>query len=350
MHFKKKLFSIAFSVAFFSTFDASAFFRTQATSDCHPCLKDTYFSTLLQTEPRGLCRICAIGGMTSDYLHWTRMKTAFSECVPSPIFGAISVVPTLIVPLDLGWALQKTSRMVIKGPPNPLVMALLRRWETEMTVLWTLARLARLQVRLQKTSRTADNRATALARLHAYSDYKDALSRFHSTLYLAPETSMASYYRATAQLSLGNTESMRGRIAHAQDFYRGAIEAYTGAIPRSHRTSQAYVLRSFAKFKLGTFASDAGHTAQARRLYQAAISDCNEAIALYQRNTAGLRDALGVYTELCDHDYPEALLFRERYAFAYHLRGLEKQALGEIADAVSDLQKAKLLELIPEYR
>ena len=52
MRLSKHLFSIALLVAFFSAFDASSFF--EATSDCHPCLKDAYFSTLLQADKQWL--------------------------------------------------------------------------------------------------------------------------------------------------------------------------------------------------------------------------------------------------------------------------------------------------------
>ena len=65
--------------------------------------------------------------------------------------------------------------------------------------------------------------------------------------------------------------------------------------------------------------------------YHAAIADCNQAMVLYLEDEDALKAALAVYTDVSDvmRDYPSAIRLRDRYAFAYHLRGLGKQALGQ---------------------
>lgn len=200
-------------------------------------------------------------------------------------------------------------------------------------------------------SYAADDRVRGMDQLHEQAAYKDAVAGFYYTLHLAPEKPAAYYYRATAKLTLGDTESTLGNLEQAQHLYRTAIQDYTHAISRTPLNIDTYVFRSYARFRLGILASTVGNAEQAQRHYHAAIADCGQAIALYQDEEA-LKAALAVYTDGSAgmRDYSSAIRLREEYAFAYHLRGLEKQALGQHAAAAADLQKAKVLQLMPEYR
>ena len=235
-----------------------------------------------------------------------------------------------------------------------MVTALLVRWESDMKDFWTLSRLAKWQERQQRETDPTDDRVRGMDQLHeqAKPAYKAAVAGFYYTLQLAPEKPAAYYYRATAKLTLGDTESTLGNFEQAQHLYRTAIQDYTHAIARTPLNTNAYVFRSYAKFRLGILASTVGNTEQAQRHYHAAIADCSQAIALYQTDAVALKAALAVYTDGSDamRDYSSAIRLREEYAFAYHLRGLEKQALGQHAAATADLQKAKVLQLMPEYR
>ena len=236
----------------------------------------------------------------------------------------------------------------IKELPGTSVTNRLEPWET-----LPLARLAKWQKREQKKRVDAvDDRVRGMDQLHEQAAYKDAVAGFYYTLHLAPEKPAAYYYRATAKLTLGDTESTLGNIKQAQHLYRTAIQDYTHAISGTPGNINAYVFRSYAKFRLGILAAAGGNTEQAQHHYHAAIADCNQAIGLYQIEAEALKTALAVYTEFGEvmRDYSSAIEFREKYAFAYHLRGLEKQALGQHAAAATDLQKAKVLQRMPEYR
>ena len=240
----------------------------------------------------------------------------------------------------------------IKEFPGTSVINRLAPWEN-----LPLARLARWQKQQKKRVEAADDTVRGMEQLHEQAAYKDAVAGFYYTLHLAPEKPAAYYYRATAKLALGDTESTFGNVEQAQHLYRTAIQDYTHAIARTPRNTNAYVFRSYAKFRLGILAAAVGNTEQAQRQYHAAIADCSQAIALYRTDAAALKAALAVYTDVGDfmrdyssRDYPSAIQFREEYAFAYHLRGLEKQALGQHTAAQADFQKAKALQLMPEDR
>lgn len=250
MQFRKPLFFIAFTFAFFSAFDTRPSF--EATSDCHPCIRDAYFSTLLQTEKSGLCDICDIGAVNCDYIRFTIAKIVFSGRYPkTPIFGAKPVIPSLIVPWSFGWELEKYPQMIIKGPPNPLVTGLLVRWERDMKGFWTLYRLAKWQEWRQKEIDAADDRVRAMDPLHELTAYKGAVAGFYYTPHFAPEKAGTYYYRAMAKLTLGDTELTLRNVEEAQHLYRSAIEDYTHAISRNPQNTYAYVFRSYAKFRLG---------------------------------------------------------------------------------------------------
>ena len=166
MQLKKHLAYIVFTFALFPAFDALAF--SEATSDCHSCIRDAYFSTLLQADKQEACDICEIGGANLGFV--TFMETipsgndsVISHRLPSvhngakireailsghypviSIFGAKPVMPSRTVP----WFLVTSStmmhsRMIIKGPLNPLVMALLVPWKSDMKEFWPRSRLAR---------------------------------------------------------------------------------------------------------------------------------------------------------------------------------------------------------------
>ena len=234
----------------------------------------------------------------------------------------------------------------IKELPGTSVTNRLEPWET-----LPLARFAKWQKRQQKKRvDAADDRVRGMDQLHEQVAYKDAVAGFYYTPQLAPEKPAAYYYRATVKLTLGDTESTLGNIEQAQYLYRTAIQDYTQAISRTPRNINAYVFRSYTKFRLGILAAAVGNTEQAQHHYHAAIADCSQAMALYRTDAADLKAALAVYTDVSDvmRDYSSAIQFRERYAFAYHLRGLAKQALGQHAAAATDFQKAKVLQLMPE--
>lgn len=351
MQLRKFLVYIAFIFAVFPAFDAFPFF--ESTSDCHPRIRDGYFSTLLQADKRGLCDICRIGVINGDFIRFTFAKIIFSGRYPKiSIFGTKPVIPSLRVPWAWDWEIVKNPRMIIKGPPNPLVAALLVRWESDMTDFWTLSRFAKWQERQQRETDAVDDSVRGMDQLHEQAAYKAAVAGFYYTLHLAPEKPAAYYYRATAKLTLGDTESTLGNVEQAQHLYRTAIQDYTHAISRTPLNTNAYVFRSYAKFRLGILASVVGNVEQVQRHYHAAIADCSQAIALYQTDAVALTAALAVYTDVSDgmRDYPSAIRLREAYAFAYHLRGLENQALGQHAAAAADFQKARVLQLMPEYR
>ena len=234
----------------------------------------------------------------------------------------------------------------IKELPGTSVTNRLAPWET-----LPLARLARWQKQQKERADAADDTVRGMDQLHAQAAYKETVAGFYYTLHLAPEKPAAYYYRATAKLALGDTESTLGNAEQAQHLYRTAIQDYTHAISRTPLNTNAYVFRSYAKFRLGLLAAAVGNTEQAQRHYHAAIADCSQAMALYQTDAVALKAALAVYTDISDgiRDYPSAIRLREEYAFAYHLRGLQKQALGQHAAAAADLQKATVLRLIPEY-
>ena len=89
MQLRKFLVYIAFTFAVFPAFDAFPFF--EATSDCHPRIKDGYFSTLLQADKQWLCDICEIGA-NGDFI--TATETIFSGRYPViSVFGAKPVIP-----------------------------------------------------------------------------------------------------------------------------------------------------------------------------------------------------------------------------------------------------------------
>ena len=355
MQLRKFLIYIAFIFAVFPTFDAFPFF--EATSDCHPRIRDSYFSTLLQADEQWLCDICEIGAVNGDFIRSTATETILSGRYPViSVFGAKPVIPYVTPP----WAVWDASTVsgstvfatiqTIRGLPNPLVMALLVRWESDMKDFWTLSRLAKWQERQQRETDAADETVRGMEQLHAQAAYKAAVAGFYYTLHLAPEKPEAYYYRATAKLALGDTESILGNAEQAQHLYRTAIQDYTHAISGTPGNINAYVFRSYAKFRLGLLAAAVGNTEQAQRHYHAAIADCNQAMALYRTEETALKAALAVYTDISDgmRDYSSAIRLREEYAFAYHLRGLQKQALGQHAAAAADLQKATVLQRMPE--
>ena len=342
MQLRKFLFYIAFTFSVFPAFDARPFF--EATSDCHPRIRDAYFSTLLQTEKGWVCDICEIGVGSTGFIRSTSTNTILSGGNPIlSVFGAKSVIPFVTPPWDA--ATFRSSRFYlfpriqsIKRLPNPLFTAL-------------FVPFAKWRERQPKEIDTADDTRREMDLLHQQADYKDAVTGFYYTLYLAPEKAGSYYYRATAKLALGDTELTLGNVEEAQHLYRSAIQDYTHAISRTPQNTNAYVFRSYAKFRLGLLTAAAGGTsAHAQHLYHAAIADCSQAMALYQMEEEVLKAALAVYTELSEvlRNYPGAIRLRERYAFTYHLRGIEKQALGQHAAGSADLQKAKVLQLMPE--
>ena len=230
-------------------------------------------------------------------------------------------------------------------------MELLVPWETDMEDFWARSRWVGWQERQREERvKTANDMVRGIDQLHEQAAYKNAVAGFYYTLHLPPEKPAAYYYRATAKLALGDTESTFGNVEQAQHLYRAAIQDYTQAIAGTPRNTNAYVFRSYAKFRLGLLASAVGNAEQAQRHYHAAIADCSQAMALYREDEPALKAALAVYTEVSDvmRDYSSAIRFRETYAFVYHLRGLGKQALGHHAAAEADFRKAKVLQLMPE--
>ena len=135
--------------AVFPAFDAFPFF--EATYDCHPCIRDSYFSTLLQADKRLLCNICEIGA-NGDFIGFTATETIFSGRYPViSVFGAKPVIPYVTLP----WVVWDASTVsgstvfgttqTIRGLPNPLVMDLLVRWKSDMKDFWARSRLATWQ-------------------------------------------------------------------------------------------------------------------------------------------------------------------------------------------------------------
>ena len=353
---KKCLAYIAFTFALFPAFDSLSFL--EAAFDCHPCIRDAYFSTLLQADKQWLCDICEIGVVNSGLIRSAPTDTILSGRYPViSTFGAKLVIPYLTSPWVVLDANTKSGTTVfstfetIRGLPNPLVTALLVPWESDMTDFSARSRLVGWQERQQKARvDAADDMVWGINQLHEHAAYKDAVAGFYYTLHLPPEKPAAYYYRATAKLALGDTESTLGNVEQAQYLYQTAIQDYTQAISGTPGNINAYVFRSYAKFRLGILASAVGNAEQAQHHYHAAISDCSQAMAVYQRDEAALKAALAVHTEVSDvmRDYPSAIRFRDRYAFAYYLRGLEKQALGQHTAAAADFRKAKVLQLMPE--
>ena len=141
MQVKKCLVYVAFVL--FPAFDSIPFLGT--TSDCHSRISDAYFSTLLQADKQGQCDICKIGGVNVGFITSTYTETILSGRYPViSVFGTKPVIPSRMVP----WAIVTSSgmigsRMIIKGPLNPLVTALLVPWESDMKNFWALSRLAK---------------------------------------------------------------------------------------------------------------------------------------------------------------------------------------------------------------
>ena len=176
--------------------------------------------------------------------------------------------------------------------------------------------------------------------------YKDAVANFDKALSLAPHDTDAYYYRATAKLTLGNAESTVGNTAQARHLYHTAIQDYTQFIQREPENTDARVFCSYAKFRLGLLGSAVGNAEQAQHHYHAAIADCSQVMAVYRKDE-GLKVALAIYTDVGVHN-KHVISIRNGYGFAYYLRGLEKQALGQQAAAAADFRKAKALQVKPE--
>lgn len=142
MHLRKFRVYIAFTFAVFSAFDSLPVLG--ATPDCHPRIRDAYFSTLLQTDKQWLCNICEIGAMNNGFI--ISMETIPSGRYPRIyIFGTKPVKPFLREPWQkspFGWHFES---WIMKGPPNPLVTALLVPCKSDMKDFWVRARLARWQ-------------------------------------------------------------------------------------------------------------------------------------------------------------------------------------------------------------
>ena len=112
--------------------------------DCHSCVRETYFSTLLQTDKGGPCDICEIGA-NGGFIGFTATEAILSGEYPViSVFGAKPVIPSWTVP----WTIVTNSgmigtRMIINGLPNPLVTALAVPWESDMKDFWARARLVK---------------------------------------------------------------------------------------------------------------------------------------------------------------------------------------------------------------
>ena len=150
MQVKKTQIYIVLMFAVFPAFDALPF--SESTSDCHPRIRDAYFSTLLQANEQWLCDICA--PVTLYLPPWIVAETTPSGRYPViPVFGAKPVMPYLISPWVVWDATTKSGTTVfgttvtIKGLPNPLVTALLVPWKSDMKEFWARSRLARWQER-----------------------------------------------------------------------------------------------------------------------------------------------------------------------------------------------------------
>ena len=147
MQLRKFLVYIAFTFAVFPAFDAFPFF--ESTSDCHSRIRDGYFSTLLQTEKGWVCDICEIGVRSTGFIRSTSTNTILSGGNPIlSVFGAKPVIPYVTLP----WVVWDASTVsgstvfgtiqTIRGLPNPLVVDLLVRWESDMKDFWARSRLA----------------------------------------------------------------------------------------------------------------------------------------------------------------------------------------------------------------
>ena len=153
MPLKKRLVYIAFTFAVFPAFDSLPVLGS--TSDCHPCIRDAYFSTLLQADERWVCDICEIGEeVNGGFIGFTTTETILSGKYPVPsVFGAKPVIPYLTFPWVVWDATTKSGTIVfgtietIRGLPNPLVMELLVPWETDMEDFWARSRLVGWQER-----------------------------------------------------------------------------------------------------------------------------------------------------------------------------------------------------------
>ena len=272
-----------------------------------------------------------------------------------PVFGAKPVISFRETPYLLvggrNASIVMDSSMIIKGPLNPLVTALLAPWESDMKDFWARARLAKWQEQQQNArADAADDTVRGIEQLREHPTYRNVVAGFHETLSLLPEDPIAYIYRATAKLALGDAESALGNAEQAQRYYHDAIQDYTEVIdraPGNTDNTDAYVFRSYAKFRLGILASAVGNAEQAESHYHAAISDCSQAMAFYRKDEAALKTALAVYTDVV-RDHKSAIYLREKYAFAYHLRGLGKQALGQHPEAEVDFRKAEVLQMMPE--
>ena len=348
MQLKKLQIYIVLMFTVFPAFDSRSFL--QPTSDCHSCIRDAYFSTLLPVDDQWLCDICEIGGMHLGFITSTSTETILSGRDPViPVFGAKPVIPFLEdwdAVIVSSSAIFSTS-WLIRGLPNPLVTALLVPWKSDMKDFWARAQLAKWHGWHQDENMDASGyTARGRNKLLVQNAYQEAIADFDKTLSLAPQDPAAYYYRATAKLILGNAESALGNAEQTQRLYHAAIQDYTQVIALTPENTEPYVFRSYAKFRLGLLASAVGNAEQAERHYHAAISDCSQAMALYRKDETALKAALAVYTDVVP-DYWSAVGLRDRYAFAYHLRGLGKQALGQHAAAEADFRKAKLLQPMP---
>ena len=140
MRLQKTQIYIVVMFAAFSAFDSLP--ALGATSDCHPRIRDAYFSTLLQTDKQWLCDICEIGDMNNGIIIST--ETILSGRYPRiSIFGTKPVKPFLREPWQkspFGWHFES---WIMKGPPNPLVTALLVPWKSDMKDFWARSRLAK---------------------------------------------------------------------------------------------------------------------------------------------------------------------------------------------------------------
>ena len=146
MSLKKLQIYIVLMFTVFPAFDSRPFL--QPISDCHSCIRDVYFSTLLPADKQWLCDICA---PVMLYLPpWIVAETIPSGRYPViPVFGAKPVMPYLTSPWVVWDATTKSGTTVfgttvtIKGLPNPLVTDLLVPWKSDMKEFWARSRLAR---------------------------------------------------------------------------------------------------------------------------------------------------------------------------------------------------------------
>ena len=149
MRLKKLQIYITLMFAGFPVFGLPSLFG--ATSDCHPRIREVYFSTLLQAEKGWLCDICEIGEEVNNgaFIGFTTTETILSGRSPMiSVFGAKPVIPYLTFPWVVWDATTKSGTTVfgtietIGGFPNPLVTDLLVPWESDMKDFWARSRLA----------------------------------------------------------------------------------------------------------------------------------------------------------------------------------------------------------------